>query len=266
MSVLKIENKTFIVTSKEKTLACLITAAWTSNSWLYFVCNFLRTSSKESTERSNKISANISLIYVACRDTFTSLHYSDLKKTEAEQIPDNEGTNVDLFELRSGSEYSLGAARMNWLSFSKVRIHSRSLFTFIINWIYLDCGWNKTIVDWIFGTLKRFLNSNSLSGYYKELKLCSDFKMAASFCLFIQHRDSGRWTLSVCSVRLLVVVCFCFLFQLRTLCGSLLTEHKLSSLTLILRMLGGAGVLLMDSSLRVWLLKCSPLKLKVPKH
>lgn len=100
MSVLKIENKTFIVTSKEKTLACLITAAWTSNSWLYFVCNFLRTSSKESTERSNKISANISLIYVACRDTFTSLHYSDLKKTEAEQIPDNEGTNVDLFRTQ----------------------------------------------------------------------------------------------------------------------------------------------------------------------
>lgn len=91
------ENKTCTVTTKEKTLACLITAARTSNLWLYFVCNLLRTSSKESTERSNKISANISLIYVVYRDTFTSLHYSDLKNTEAEQIPDNEGTNVDLF-------------------------------------------------------------------------------------------------------------------------------------------------------------------------
>lgn len=266
MSVLKIENKTFIVTSKEKTLACLITAAWTSNSWLYFVCNLLRTSSKESTERSNKISANISLIYVVCRDTFTGLHYSDLKKTEAEQIPDNEGTNVDLFRTQKWKWIFFRSCKNELIKLLQVRIHSRSLFTFIINWIYLDCGWNKTIVDWIFGTLKSFINSNSLSGYYKELKLFSDFKMAASFCLFIQHRDSGRWTLSVCSVRLLVVVCFCFLFQLRTLCGSLLTERKLSSLTLILRMLGGAGVLLMDSSLRVWLLKCSPLKLKVPKH
>ena len=74
MLVLKMENKTYIVTAKEKTLACFITAAWMSDSWLYFVCNLLRTSSKESTERSNKISANISLIYVVYRDTFTSLH------------------------------------------------------------------------------------------------------------------------------------------------------------------------------------------------
>ena len=65
--------------------------------------------------------------------------------------------------------------------------------------------------------------------------------MAASSCLFIKHRESGRWTLSVCSVNLLVVVCFLWMFQLCTVCGSLFTEHKLSSLTLILRMLGGAG-------------------------
>lgn len=188
------------------------------------------------------------------------------KKTEAEQIPDNEGTNVDLFRTQ----------KWKWIFFRSCKNELIKLlqsensqpfsvyFHYKLNifglWMKQD---NRRPNLW---DIKKFYKLNSLSGYYKELKLFSDFKMAASFCLFIQHRDSGRWTLSVCSVRLLVVVCFCFLFQLRTLCGSLLTEHKLSSLTLSLRMLGGAGVLLMDSSLRVWLLKCSPLKLKVPKH